>query len=544
MDPTVVYAIAFCAASLVIFMVAHLGPHLRHLAVYVWVCLLRNLCYRYAIRRHTWIGPYTILSVLVHIIYVSGNVICLCYNGRSVSFTFASRAAVLSLINLGPVFLAIHLGFLADFFGVSLTTYRQVHRTCSLVSASLLFTHVIAVTVRPRTASLDTWSLRFAIVGTSALGLLVVLSALPLRRHSYELFLRLHQFLAIVFAASIIYHIFSVSDMYRLPAYIYGAICGFLMLAQAAIVLYRNKALGKLCPRIVVRRDNGSLQATVYLPRPVRVDAGQYINLWVPSQALLSSHPFTVISWSPIAQDSLELLIEPRHGFTSKLLQLSNYGQNQYLAFISGPHGITVPVLEFKTVVLVASDFGLTSILPYIKKLFNDNALGNRLRRRVHLVWHLEHKDYLGLMLLVKPLIDDVLENAEQNEYNLCISIYCQHWPETQTFGDHERLFILKRAPDLGKIIQEEHDRHYNIGRVKRRVHFSDDTAADEAAVANLPLRDTKLVGDVQRQIRRAEGSGLVLVSGTGVMRDTLRDTIRGYVGSGFALRELEYQPE
>ena len=62
--------------------------------------------------------------------------------------------------------------------------------------------------------------------GASALVLLVVLSIPSLRRRSYELFLRLHQLLAVVFAASAIYHVFSVSDLYRRPVYIFGGLCG------------------------------------------------------------------------------------------------------------------------------------------------------------------------------------------------------------------------------------------------------------------------------------------------------------------------------
>jgi predicted ferric reductase len=226
--------------------------------------------------------------------------------------------------------------------------------------------------------------------GTSALVLLVVLSIPSLRRRSYELFLRLHQLLAVVFAASAVYHVFSVSDLYQRPVYIFGGICGLSLLTQAALLLYRNYVHGKPWPRIQVEYDNDTLRATLRLPRPVRVDAGQYINLWVPSRAWLSSHPFTVTSWSPVAQDSMDLIIEPRRGFTNKLRQLSQYGQNQYLAFFSGPHGTALPVLEYQTVILVATNFGLVWMRPYIKKLFNDYELGNRFRRRVRLVWHLD----------------------------------------------------------------------------------------------------------------------------------------------------------
>jgi hypothetical protein len=162
MEPTAIFAIGFCASFLAAFLLAHLVPHLRRIAVRAWAFALKNLHYRYAVRRHAWFGPFTISSILAHLVYVGGNVACLCYTGRAVSSTIASRAAILSLINIGPLYLAPHLSFLADLFGVLLTTYRQVHRSCGLVSASLLLAHALAA-MRTRSVPLDTWSLACAI---------------------------------------------------------------------------------------------------------------------------------------------------------------------------------------------------------------------------------------------------------------------------------------------------------------------------------------------------------------------------------------------
>lgn len=120
--------------------------------MYAWAFLIRNLQYRYAVRRHAWLDPYSTLSVLIHAVYVGSNVLCL-----------TSRAVVLCLANMGPVLLAPHLSFLADFFCVSLRTFRQVHRACGLVSASLLLARVIAVTLQTSATTLSAWSLRCAI---------------------------------------------------------------------------------------------------------------------------------------------------------------------------------------------------------------------------------------------------------------------------------------------------------------------------------------------------------------------------------------------
>jgi hypothetical protein len=105
---------------------------------------------------------------------------------------------------------------------------------------------------------------------------------------------------------------------------------------------------------------------------------------------------------------------------------------------------------------------------------------------------------------------------------NLCVSIYCPYW-ETQALGDHDRLFVYKDAPDVKEIIQSEHFGHFRttlqqlpgdgLDGEKNSADSSDGTAA------GLPPRDARLAGDVQRQIRRANGRGLVL----GMLVDSIR---------------------
>ncbi|KAH6871729.1 hypothetical protein B0T10DRAFT_590784 [Thelonectria olida] len=504
MEPTAIFAIGFCASFLAAFLLAHLVPHLRRIAVRAWAFALKNL---------TTATPCDVTRV---------------------SSTIASRAAILSLINIGPLFLAPHLSFLADLFGVLLTTYRQVHRSCGLVSASLLLAHALAA-MRTRSVPLDTWSLSCAITCSRSLAAQTLVRALPSPPPTASRrFCRLRRLPRLLCFRSV-----------SAPRVHLRGICGLSLLTQASLLLYRNYVHGKPWPRIQVEYDNDTLRATLRLPRPVRVDAGQYINLWVPSRAWLSSHPFTVTSWSPVAQDSMDLIIEPRRGFTNKLRQLSQYGQNQYLAFFSGPHGTTLPVLSTRL-----SSCG-DQFRPRLDAPLHQKAL-QRLRAREQIseacpasVAPRPARDRDGLVALVRPLIDDILENAAQNNYNLCVSIYCPYW-ETQALGDHDRLFVYKDAPNVKEIIQSEHFGHFRttlqqapgdeLDGAKNSADSSDGTAAD------LPPRDARLAGDVQRQIRRANGRGLVLVSSTDAMRDALRETIRDYVGDGFTLRELEYQ--
>ena len=127
----------------------------------------------------------------------------------------------------------------------------------------------------------------------------------------------------------------------------------------------------------------------------VMMDAGQYINVWIPSVSFwsfLQSHPFVVTNWADGKQDTLELFIQPRRGLTRELFSHGTLNERvsvPRLALFSGPHGTSVPVGEYETVVMVATGFGIAAQLPYLRKLIHGYNTYNARTRRVHLVWQL-----------------------------------------------------------------------------------------------------------------------------------------------------------
>jgi hypothetical protein len=111
--------------------------------------------------------------------------------------------------------------------------------------------------------------------------------------------------------------------------------------------------------------------------------------LWIPAAgfcSILQSYLYTVVSWSAGKQKRLDFLIELRKGSIRKLFELSKTnkelrseddvneyintdGLKPYLALISGLHGLSVPVGDYETVVMIASGFGIASQLPYLRQL-------------------------------------------------------------------------------------------------------------------------------------------------------------------------------
>lgn len=142
----------------------------------------------------------------------------------------------------------------------------------------------------------------------------------------------------------------------------------------------------------------GSVKIRITLSRPLKVKAGQYINLWIPSisfWSFLQSHPFVVTSWSLEEQDQLDLFVEPRRGLTRELLYHAQAGErggvfvSRWVLF-SGPHGISAPVGEYESVLLVATDFGMAALLPYLQQLIHGYQTRKVCTRRIRVIWQVQ----------------------------------------------------------------------------------------------------------------------------------------------------------
>jgi predicted ferric reductase len=219
-----------------------------------------------------------------------------------------------------------------------------------------------------------------------------MLSLPLLRALSYEIFIRSHQALAVLSAYSIWRHLASNPLLPRLYIYVFAVTFLATFLLQYSLIAWRNRAVGRSCPRASISHVNDIAKIRLSLSRPLEVKAGQHIELWIPLDfwSFWQCHPFVVTSWSEGAQSTLDLFIEPRRGFTQKLLQYSKSNQSPRLALFSGPHGTSAPVGDYETVLMVASGFGIAAQLPYLRQLIHGYNSCKTRTRRIHLVWQVE----------------------------------------------------------------------------------------------------------------------------------------------------------
>ncbi|PSN59202.1 putative cell surface metalloreductase [Corynespora cassiicola Philippines] len=493
----------FMASCFILLLLLNARSHIMKCIAYVQHLVLRYLVYPQLIQRNRYTGRINRSEILVPVLLFAANTFCLWFQSPSIHVAGA-RAANLSLVNLIPAFAGPHLSFLADFFGISLFTFRRIHRLAGILSFPLLAFHVAIMMTTQTPFPLEIAHNMWGLVGAASLSLLLLFSCPIFRRYSYEVFLRIHQALAALIAFSVWRHLELQPFLTRLNLYILAASFLSMLFLQSMHLLYRNKAMGTGLSQAYIIRDGDAVKIRLRLSRRVRVKAGQYVGLWIPAVSLMSflqSHPFVVTSWSEGKQQYLHLLIEPCHGLTQKLLK-------SYLAFFSGPHGLSVPVSNYETVLMIASGFGIASQLPYLRKLIYDyNACKSR-NRRIRLIWQLETDDEIAIL---EPLLNASLKSDTLDEgYILTISIYIASGKKYKIPVGRRVDVYYGLAPDLKVIFEEE--------------------------------RAGKYIKRVQVETKEQENMA-VLVSATFSIRGRARDLMRSYVGEKVVLFELEYQP-
>ncbi|ELR09836.1 hypothetical protein GMDG_04319 [Pseudogymnoascus destructans 20631-21] len=436
MDAIQIYAIA-AGGTLCIFAFVNLLPLLIPLVTRVSIFVSKHFRYPYILHRHRILGPWTRAGVIIQLAYLAINLFCVLAvlswdDIKAANFSGAGRrAGTLAEVNMIPLLAGPHFAFLADLIGLSLKTIRGIHRSAGWMTAALVFLHAMAA-ASDGPLPIDVSQNLFAVIGASLLCLLLVLLFPLFRKLSYELFLRSHQALAWGSIYAVWRHV--PSDKSSPHAYIYITMGIFAATSC------------KLAPS---SSETGSFATNCHAPlsrtmQPLAMDAGQYINLWIPSVSFwsfLQTHPFTVISWDAKDQARLDLLIEPRRGLTQELLYHAKKGYTiNPLVMFSGPHRASLSMGEYESVLMVASGFGIAAFVPHLKKLiysYNTRAVRTRC---IHLVWQIKNEaDGLAVQeVLNSALKEDKLDDG----CILSISVYVESKNSPKTpFGERASMY-------------------------------------------------------------------------------------------------------
>jgi hypothetical protein len=79
--------------------------------------------------------------------------------------------------------------------------------------------------------------------------------------------------------------------------YIAAGLFVFMFVLQGGSVIVRDGVFGHHLSRGTITHDSGAVKVQLRLGKPLKIDAGRYVNRWIPSISFwpfLQTHPFPI----------------------------------------------------------------------------------------------------------------------------------------------------------------------------------------------------------------------------------------------------------
>lgn len=143
-------------------------PLIARLVRYLSPLISKHLIYRYIFHRHRFLGPWSRANGLMQLIYIITNICCLKFWDTTISQA-GLQAGTLAMINLIPLFAVPHHNTLADLLGVTIRTFRQIHRSAGVIVVVLTIFHVLFMMASQPSFPLDLPKNKFAVIVSSLL---------------------------------------------------------------------------------------------------------------------------------------------------------------------------------------------------------------------------------------------------------------------------------------------------------------------------------------------------------------------------------------
>ncbi|KNB18242.1 hypothetical protein FOXG_15957 [Fusarium oxysporum f. sp. lycopersici 4287] len=308
-------------------------PVLRRLGRRISQWAVRCLAYRGPFRRGSSVDIITWAHILIFLSYLTSNLSCIIIGAGDV-VEACSRAGKLAFINLIILYIGPCLDFIASVLRFRLRVQRRIHAGAGYVVAILSTIHAVGAFSRHGLSAID-------------------------QGHSLY--------------ATLVAGIFLGSLTWQVGETVYMNGWWFQSVSLS---------------------QNGSydyIQVRMTLRKPVKVEPGQYINLWIPLGPLsgLQSHTFTVANWSIRAQTELKVFVGVNRGLTSKLRDAVKRGLKSNIGLYMGPYGATIAMKGYETILLVATGLGVVAVAPYLQGLVHATRAHEIRSAPVHLIWHI-----------------------------------------------------------------------------------------------------------------------------------------------------------
>ncbi|OOO05323.1 hypothetical protein OAory_01068390 [Aspergillus oryzae] len=400
------------------------------------------------INRHRWIRPYAWSDVLPWTIYLALNAFFVWYPDGSME-TAARRSGLLALTNVCFTYACPSISLLGDILGAKLRICRQLHHAAGFMACVESVLHVLLKWTTKGNIQLGERRMVYGVVAASCRLALMIESIPIVRRLVHPIFFLSHYILAISAGWALGMHLPRNPSG---PWYLVYPTIGLFAstcLAAIGIVFYRNGFLGK-------KMEQGHNR---------------------------TAGPMDAVAQSMVMVSLLARCPSRAFGFTWMLSWRALSGSRHNLALISGPHGLSVPVSRYETVLLIASDSGILAVKPYVDHLFHCVKEGTSKTRRLCLVWQVLGR-VIGMDILRdmgewvnRLLYDDIKDETQM----LQIIIFDPMTLCTST-TDHGRGTIYHKKADFDSILDMEVQGH--------RERLAQDVREERGASASDEVRD------------------------------------------------------
>jgi predicted ferric reductase len=368
---------------------------------------------------------------LLMIIYVNANV-CLLVVDMKDGSDFTRRLGRAALINLVPLCAGGRFNQIAHVLSSRPDNYLTLHKCIGLVfiiEASLhsilswlrgdidlrswpdkagLVVSVLHILYRvdgfSKPLALRSFSGTNDLKAASSVGALVLLSIPVLWKWMYEPLSILHLALSATMITSLWFHLpsASITQIPRLYLILAISIFALIKLIFFLKLLFLNVSTELISTATIQQVGENGIEVRVTMPRPLRFRAGQFVFLSIPRLALFQYHPFQV-AWEYLSDKSdggrqvIVIIIQPRHGFTSRLRLAVPF--KRYTALVEGPYGNPTKLDQYGTVLLFATGIGIAGQLPYMNEQLRLYREWRTKTRRHVLYWEIDAE---GLVSYVK----------------------------------------------------------------------------------------------------------------------------------------------
>ncbi|KAL4874829.1 ferric reductase NAD binding domain-containing protein [Aspergillus karnatakaensis] len=324
----------------------------------------------------------------------------------------AIRAGMLAVAMVPWIMaLSTRANFISMLTGIGHERLNVLHRWAGYICLFLSLIHMIPFYIQP------IWEHGMLVVyqqylpsniyvygtGLSAfvpLAFLCVHSLPILRAWMYELFVKIHLPVSLIFVSMLFWH---TKNFLSSWGYLWATIAVFV-LSYAVRLFYLNWT-NPLRLSFMIGEDSAvtilpqnAIKVTV--PTQMRWKPGQYVYLRMPGIAFFQNHPFTVASLcsddlpSDYGEEyrDLALVFRPFRGFTRNVLRKAiEFGPfKTWTAFIEGPYGgMRRQMAAFDDVIFFAGGSGITAIASHLLDLIKKMREGKAVTKSVRVIWAL-----------------------------------------------------------------------------------------------------------------------------------------------------------